>query len=65
MPLGVKDRYVPLICMAAPIITFFINIYSVTLFGGYKFGFELLLLNGLLTFVGLIAISKKLKKQML
>lgn len=62
MPLGVKDRFVPLICIAAPIITYLININSMTLFGGYKFGFELLLLNGLLTFLGLIVISKKLKE---
>jgi solute:Na+ symporter, SSS family len=31
----------------------------VTLFNGYKFGFELLLLNGLLTFIGLYSFSKK------
>jgi len=33
--------------------------YSEELFNGYKFGFELLLLNGLLTFMGLWILSHK------
>jgi hypothetical protein len=33
--------------------------YSVQLFNGYKFGFELLLLNGFLTFMGLIIFSRR------
>ncbi len=54
---NVIDKYVPYICAAAPLITYFLNKYSETLFFGYKFGFELLLLNGLITFIGLLAIS--------
>tara|TARA_R110002124_G_scaffold198450_1_gene365332 strand:- start:1834 stop:3303 length:1470 start_codon:yes stop_codon:yes gene_type:complete len=49
----VIDKWVPFICISAPILTYFINMYSVELFNGYKFGFERLLLNGLLTFIGL------------
>ncbi len=56
---GVIDKYVPIICLAAPVITFFLNQYSELLFFGYKFGFELLLLNGLLTFVGLWFVSER------
>jgi len=53
----VKDRWVPWICLASPLLSYVINIYSAELFWGYRFGFEILLLNGLLTFVGLFIIS--------
>ncbi len=56
---SVIDKYVPIVCLAAPVITFILNQYSELLFFGYKFGFELLLLNGLLTFVGLWFISER------
>jgi Na+/proline symporter len=51
------DRLAPIVCIAAPVLTFLINAYSELLLFGYKFGFELLILNGLLTFLGLWAIS--------
>ncbi len=54
-----NDDLVPVVCITAPIITYVLNFYSETLFFGYKFGFELLLLNGLLTFLGLLLISQK------
>ncbi len=54
----VQDRWVPLICVASPIITLILNNNSVAWFHGYQFGFERLLLNGLLTFVGLWAVSR-------
>ncbi len=54
---AVLDRYVPIVCIASPILCFIINRYSETLFFGYKFSFELLILNGLLTFIGLLALS--------
>lgn len=56
---GVYDRFVPLICILAPVICIFINEYSKELFNGYKFGFEMIILNGILTFAGLWIISKK------
>ena len=55
----VKDKVTPVIAILSPVICFFLSKYSVELFNGYKFGFELLLLNGLLTFIGLWAFSKK------
>ena len=55
----VTDRLTPAICMASPIITFFINHYSAQLFFGYKFGFELLIINGLITFIGLFIFSER------
>jgi len=50
---AVRDSWVPAICIAAPIICYGLDAYTKTIEGGYKFGFELLLLNGALVFVGL------------
>lgn len=61
----VIDQYVPFICLASPVICYFLNANSEALFGGYKFGFELLMLNGFLTFIGLWAISKKTDEDIL
>lgn len=48
-----KTRLIPVVAIVSPIITFLINSYSEQLLNGYRFGFELLLLNGFLTFLGL------------
>lgn len=56
--LELKDRLVPYVCLAAPVISYIINLNSVEWLGGYKFGFEILILNGLLTFGGLLIIRK-------
>ncbi len=56
---ALKDNWVPLVCILSPILSYVINIYSEQLFFGYKFGFEILILNGALTFVGLLILSKK------
>ena len=55
----VADRFVPYISIASPIICYILNVNSEKLLWGYKFGFELLLLNGLIVFLGLLAVSKK------
>jgi SSS family transporter len=55
----VKDRYVPFVAIAAPVLSYLISSNSAWLFNGYKFGFELLILNGALTFGGLFLISKR------
>lgn len=52
-----SDKWVPLICLLSPVFCILLNDYSVQLFNGYKFGFEMLFVNGLLTFLGLYAIS--------
>lgn len=57
--LQVKDRWVPLVCVAGPVICFFIDKYQASLFGKFQIGLELLVVNGLLTFVGLWLIRKK------
>jgi solute:Na+ symporter, SSS family len=53
----VKDTLVPLVCLIAPIICGILFFYSETWFNGYQFGFEILIYNGLLTFIGLFIIS--------
>jgi Na+/proline symporter len=55
----VKDKWVPVIAIISPIICYFISKYSEVIFNGYHFGFELLIVNGLLTFCGLWLISDK------
>ncbi|PZQ80434.1 MAG: sodium:solute symporter, partial [Flavobacterium johnsoniae] len=59
----VNDRFVPIICILAPGITFLISSYSTELFGNYQFAEELIILNGGLTFLGLLLISKKATTQ--
>lgn len=54
----VHDKFVPLICLISPAICFFISKYSVELLGNYTLDNELIIVNGLITFVGLLAISK-------
>ena len=54
---NVKDNFVPIICVAAPIICFIIDKYQKVLFGNFEIGLELLIINGLITFLGLLIIS--------
>lgn len=55
----VKDKLVPFVCIAAPVISFLIDKYQEKLFGEFKIGLELLIINGLLTFIGLWLIRRK------
>lgn len=55
----VNDKAVPFIALISPVLIYFINMYSETLLFGYKFGFELLIVNGALTYLGLFIFSKK------
>ncbi|HEX2535397.1 MAG TPA: sodium:solute symporter [Chitinophagaceae bacterium] len=55
----VHDRVVPYVAIAAPVICFFIDKFQKQLFGDFEIGLELLIINGVLTFLGLLAVSKK------
>ena len=57
----VIDKAVPYIAVASPIVSYFLKMYSPQLFGGYKIGFEILIINGLLTFLALLLFSRKEK----
>jgi hypothetical protein len=55
----VRDNLVPLVCVLSPIISYGISTNSAQWFGGYQFGLEILIVNGLITFAGLYLISSK------
>ncbi len=55
---GVRDKLVPIICILSPAICFFLNANSKIVMGGYVFDNELIVVNGLVTFIGLLIISK-------
>jgi len=55
----VNDKWVPYVCVAAPIICFLLDKFQKDLLGSYEVGLELLIINGALTFIGLLLISKK------
>jgi hypothetical protein len=58
----VRDKLVPFICVISPAICFYLSTHSAELFG-YTFDNELILINGLITFIGLlITSSPKVRK---
>ena len=58
----IRDKWVPLLAIASPLISYYININSEEWFN-YVFSFELLILNGIVTFLGLylLSFSKQVK----
>ena len=59
----VKDKWVPILAMTSPFVTFYINLNSKSWFN-YVFSFELLILNGFITFIGLYFLRTKIQKKM-
>lgn len=55
---NVKDKLTPLVAILAVVISILLNNYSEVWFG-FNFGFEILIVNGFLTFLGLILIRSK------
>jgi len=55
---NIKDKLVPIIAILAPILSYFITLNSIKWFG-FEFGFFILVLNGFLTFLGLVFIRRK------
>lgn len=55
---NIKDKLVPIIAIAAPILSYIISVNSLKWFG-FEFGFFILILNGFLTFLGLVLIRRK------
>ena len=54
-----QDKLVPYICIASPLLCYALDMVAQRLWG-YQFGYELLMLNGLLTFSGLwLTVNKK------
>ncbi len=58
----VNDKLVPLVCVAAPLATYLLSANAKYFFGSYEFADELIIVNGIFTFVGLLLISKPATK---
>jgi Na+/proline symporter len=56
---SLRGRWVPFVCILSPLICFLLDKYQQYLFGNFKIGLELLLINGIITFLGLLLISKE------
>lgn len=56
---GVRDKYVPVACIAAPVLSVILDYNSADWFFGYQFGFEILLVNAALTMIGLYLLRSK------
>jgi Na+/proline symporter len=56
---NVIDKWVPLVCIISPLLCLIIDLNQKALFGAFEIGLELLIINGLITFMGLLLISKK------
>lgn len=55
----VNDKLVPFIAVFSPLACYLLNKYSILLFNGYKFGFELLIVNGAIVFLLLLITRKR------
>jgi len=55
----VYDKMVPLVAILSPVLCYLLSINSEYLFDGYKFGFELLVVNGIFTFAGLLLLVNR------
>jgi Na+/proline symporter len=55
----VRDKWVPLVAIASPVLSFIFDIHSKVWFNGYEFSHERLILNALFTFIGLCLLIKK------
>lgn len=58
----VCDRWVPVVAVVSPLLCLLLDHYSEVWFGGYHFGFELLLVNASFTILGLLLLSRQADK---
>ncbi|MEO7530980.1 MAG: sodium:solute symporter [Sediminibacterium sp.] len=59
---NVTDKLVPIVCIASPVICFFLDRFQKQIFGSFELGLELLIINGFITFIGLWLISRPANK---
>jgi Na+/proline symporter len=59
----VRDPWVPAVCLLAPVLCYVLSTHSAAWFGGYRIGFELLLINAALTWLGLWLSGTGLQKR--
>ena len=55
----VRDRWVPVVALAAPLLCLVLDLHSVQWFNGYHFSYEILLFNALFTMAGLWLLSRR------
>jgi len=55
----IKDKWVPIIVIISPVLTYFISIFPAWMEWKYQFSFELLLINAGITILGLYLVRKK------
>lgn len=60
---NVNNKFVPIICIAAPIFCYVLKEYDEKILGGYKIGLELLLINAIIAFIFLWLFSSKGRKE--
>ncbi len=58
---NLRNELVPLVCILSPVLCFLLDKYQQYFFGNFHIGLELLFINGIFTFIGLIFISSKPK----
>ena len=58
----VKDKYIPIVAILAPILSYILQANSEVWFNGYSFSYELLIFNALFTFIGLTILIKRKQK---
>ncbi|MFO7822563.1 MAG: sodium:solute symporter [Cyclobacterium sp.] len=58
--LTIRDRWVPYICLISPSLSFVIDWNAASWFNGFQFGFEILLVNAAITFLGLWISSRNI-----
>jgi len=54
--ISIRDKWVPFVCLASPLLTYLLNLKATAWFG-YQFGFEILIVNGVITFLGLLLLK--------
>jgi Na+/proline symporter len=57
--LMIRDKWVPVVAFLSPLACYVLSVNSKEWFFSYEFGFELLILNGVITFIGLLLLSRK------
>lgn len=56
---NIIDKYIPIVVVLAPVLSYLISLYDTTILKGFDFGPDLIIINGLITFLMLCFISKK------
>ena len=52
-----REKLVPVVCVLSPLLSYVVSSHAEAWFNGYKFSIEIILVNGIITFLGLLLIS--------